>query len=180
MAHSTVRSKQRVVLVEAEDEARVHHHAEVVEPADGGRVVAAQVLPFALRPEPLLPQRLEADEEAPQAAGDGPLEEPRPQHRIDRSRGLPEAPHPPHPVEEGGGEGGVAEEVVVEEVEVPPGKPLDLGERRVHLLHVEGPTAGEEALLVAEGACVRAAPRDDDRVGHEVELAADEVAADGR
>ena len=169
-----------VVLVEAEHEARVHHDAEVVQAADGLPVVPAQVLPLALRAQALGAERLEAHEQAAQAAGDGLLEEAGTQHRVHRARGLPEPPHPPHPVEERLGEGGVAEEVVVEEVEVPPGQALDLRERLLDRLHVEGAPAREEAVLVAEGAGVRAPARDHERVGDEVEIAADEVAAHAR
>jgi hypothetical protein len=35
--------------------------------------------------------------------------------------------HAAHPVEQGSGEAPVAEQVVVQEVQVPAGKPLDLG-----------------------------------------------------
>ena len=50
IAQSTVRSKtDGVVLVHAEDEAPVHHHAEVVQPAHRRVVVAAEVLDLALR-----------------------------------------------------------------------------------------------------------------------------------
>ena len=97
IAHSTVRSKtERVVLVHAEDEAGVDHHAEVVEAADGGVVVAAEVLALALRAQACRAERLEADEEAAQAARRGLLEQPRPQHRVDRAGGLPQPPHPAH------------------------------------------------------------------------------------
>jgi disulfide oxidoreductase YuzD len=59
-----------VVLVEAKDEARVHHDAQVVQAADGRPVVPAQVLPLALRAEALRSQRLEPHEQAPEPAGD--------------------------------------------------------------------------------------------------------------
>jgi len=49
--------------------------------------------------------------------------------------------------------------VVVEEVEMPPGQALDLREGILDRLYVEGASSREEAVLVAEGAGVRA-PRD--------------------
>ena len=170
-----------VVLVEAEHEAGVHHDAEVVQAADGLRVVPAQVLPLALRAQALGARASRSPRRG--CAGRRPtaaLEEAGTQHGVHRARGLPEPAHPPHPVEERPGEGGVAEEVVVEEVEVPPGQPLDLRERVLDRLHVEGAPSREEGVLVAEGAGVRAAARDHDRVGDEVELAPDEVAAHAR
>ena len=52
IAQSTVRSKtDGVVLVHAEDEAAVHHHAEVVEPPHRLPVVAVEVLDLALLAE---------------------------------------------------------------------------------------------------------------------------------
>src|SRR4029453_7249108 len=68
----------------------------------------------------------------------------------------------------------------VQEVEMAARQPLDLRERLVHALHVEGAAALEEGLLVAEVADVRAAARDHDRVGYEVEPSLDEIAAEGR
>ncbi len=71
----------------------------------------------------------------------------------------------------------VPKEVVVEEEEVASGQPLDLGEGLVHRLGVEGFAALEEGFFVAEIAGVRAAARDHDAVGHQVEAAPDQVAA---
>jgi hypothetical protein len=124
-------------------------------------------------------ERLEPHEEAAEAAGGRPLQEAGAEHGVHRARRLPEASHAAHPVEERRGEAGVSEQVVVEEVEVPAGKPVDLRERLVHPLDVEGAASLEERVLVAEAARVGAAPRDDERVGHEVALAAHEVAARG-
>ena len=87
------------------------------------------------------------------------------------------AAHAPQAVEQRLGERRAAEQVVVEEVEVPAGEAVDLGEGVVDRLHVERPAAAEERLLVAEVADVRAAAAHDQRVGHEVALALDEVAA---
>ena len=60
------------------------------------------------------------------------------------------------------------------------GQPLDLRERGIDRLRVEGLSAFEERFLVAEVADVRAAARDDDRVGHQVEAPLDQIAADRR
>ena len=78
------------------------------------------------------------------------------------------------------GEAPIAEQVIVEEVEMAARQPIDLGERVVDALRVEGLAALEERVLVAEVAVLRAAARDDDRVGHEIRAAADQVAADRR
>ena len=59
-------------------------------------------------------------------------------------------------------EAAVAEQVVVEKVEVTPRQPRDLGQRVVDALRVERSAAGKERVLVAEVAMLRAAARDDD------------------
>ena len=53
------------------------------------------------------------------------------------------------------GEAAIAEQVIVEEVEMPSGQPLDLEERGVDPLRVERSAAGEEGVLVAEVAVLR-------------------------
>src|SRR5207249_11380340 len=70
--------------------------------------------------------------------------------------------------------------MVVQEVEVPPGQSIDLGERSIHLHRVELLASLEEGDFVAEVAHVWAAARDDDRVRHQVQMPLDQVAPDGR
>ena len=162
-AHGAVEDT-RVVLVHAEDEAAVHHHAQAVQPPDRLRVVAVEVLDLALGAEARGIERLEADEEAAQARLHRLLEQRRLQDRAHGPRRLPDALHPPHPLEERRGEAHVAEQVIVQEVEVAAGKARDLGERLVHALRVEALASLEEGLLVAEVAGVRAASRHHDGV----------------
>ena len=136
-----------VVAIHAEDETAVDHQAEVVQAADGGRVVAPQVLVFPLLDEVLGIQRLEPDEQAAQPRLHCPLEEVRREHRVDRAGGLPEAAHPAHAVEERRGEAAVAEQVVVEEIQVATRQPLDFRQLRVHGLRIEGTAASKKASL---------------------------------
>ena len=70
--------------------------------------------------------------------------------------------------------------MVVEEVQVAPRQPRDLRERFVHALRVKGLPALEETVLVAERAVMRAAARDHDGVGNEIEAPPDQVPSDGR
>jgi hypothetical protein len=165
-----------IVLVHAEDEARVDHHPEVVQPPHGSGVVVVQVLELAAGAQGRRVQRLEAHEEAAQAGLGRTFEEPGAQHRLDRARRLPEPSHAAHTREEGAGETRVAQQVVVEEVEMSSREPLDLPERGVHTLGVEAAAPGEEGVLVAEVTVVRTPPRHHDGVGDEVALALDEVA----
>ena len=74
----------------------------------------------------------------------------------------------------------VAEQVIVEEVEMTSGQPVDLSERVVYPLGVEGAAAVEERVLVAEVAVLRTSARDHDRVGDEVRAPGDEIAPDRR
>ena len=113
-------------------------------------------------------QRLEADEDAAQARGGRMFDQIAVQDRIDGRGALEEAAHAAHAVEQRRGEAAVAEQVIVEEVEMAARQPLDLGERVVDPLGVERAAAVEERVLVAEVAVLRAAARDDDRVRHEV------------
>ena len=68
--------------------------------------------------------------------------------------------------------------MVVEEIQVPPGQAFDLGQRRIHGLGVERLAALKECLFVTEIADVRTAARHDNRVGHEIQMAFDQVAPD--
>ena len=114
------------------------------------------------------------------ARGRGLLDDVVAQDRVHRRRALKDSAHSPHAAEQFPREPRISEEVVVQEVEVTARKAFDLRERGVHALRVERGTSGEEGVLVAEGAVVRAAPRDHDRVGDEVEPSPDQVSADGR
>ena len=161
IAQSTVRRKtSRSSRSSAEDEAAVDHDAEPSQAADRLGVVAPRFCRLPRRLETARVERLEPDEQAAQAGRRGPLEEVRVQDGLHRGRPLEDAPHAAHPLEEFGREAGVREEMVVEEIEVTAGKRVDLGERLVHALRVERAPAGEEAVLVAEVAVVRAAARD--------------------
>ena len=169
-----------VVLVHAEDEGGVDHDAEVVQAADGGFVSAAQVLRLAGASQVALAQRLEPDEQAAQPALDRLLQQAGAQHGLHGAGRLPQAAHAAQAVEERLGERRAAEEVVVKKVEVAARQAVDLGERLVHALQVERLAAAEEGLLVAEVADVGAAAADHERVGHQVALALDQVAARAR
>ena len=57
---------------------------------------------------------------------------------------------------------------------------LDLGERGIDGLRIEGPPAFEERLLVTEVAHVGTAARHDDGVRDEIAVTLDQIAPDGR
>ena len=78
--------------------------------------------------------------------------------RVTQCRGS----HPGHGAEQLAGELALAEDVVVEEVEMATGQGVDLGQGVVDLLGVEASSAGEERVLVAEVAGVGAAPGHDE------------------
>ncbi len=151
-----------------------------MQPPDGRGVIAAQVLVLALLGEIGRVERLEADEETPEARIHRALDEPGCEHGVHRAGGLPEPSHAPHAVEERRREAAIAEQVIVEEVEMASGQAVDLGQGSVHGSRVERPPALEEGLLVAEVADVRTPARHDDGVGDEVEAALDEIAANRR
>ena len=145
-----------------------------------GGIVAAQVLAL-VRPRQIgRRQGLEADEEASQAGGGGALDQIALKNGIHCGGALEQAPHPAHAIEQRGREAAIAEQVIVEEVEVAARQPRDLGERIVDALRVEGAAACEERVLVAEVAVLGTASRDDDRVRYQVRAAVDQIAANGR
>ncbi len=143
-------------------------------------VVPSDVLPLALPGEVAQVDRLEPHEQAAQPGPYRLFEQAGCEHRVDGTGGLPDPAEAGHPVEQRRGEAPVAEQVVVEEVQVPPGQPVDLGERGVHRLRVEGLPALEERVLIAEVAVVRAAARDHDRVRYQVPVPLDQVPPDRR
>ncbi len=78
------------------------------------------------------------------------------------------------------GKATIAEQMIVEEVEMPARQPIDLGERVVHSLGVERPAAFEERVLVAEVAVLRTPAGDDDRVRNQIGGPSDQIAPDRR
>ena len=125
-------------------------------------------------------QRFEADEQAAQPGASRELDRVVAQDRIDRRGALEHAVHAAHAGEEVSREPAVAEQVIVEEIEMPARQPRDFGQRIVDALRVKRSPAFEERVLVTERAVVRAAARYDDRVRHEIARALDQVAPDRR
>jgi hypothetical protein len=74
----------------------------------------------------------------------------------------------------------LSQQVVVEEVEMPSGEPIDFGQRGIDALCVERSAALEEGVFVAEVTVLGAAARDDDRVGDQVAAPGDQIAANRR
>ncbi len=85
-----------------------------------------------------------------------------------------------HPLEHRFGEVGIAQEMVIEEIEVASWQALYLGQCLINGLCVEGLTSPKERLFVAKVADMRATSRYNDRVGAEVEVTLDEVTPDRR
>src|SRR5438552_437257 len=169
------------VVVHPEHEAAVDHHTEVVQPPNRRVIVTTDVLVFALIREVGRIYSLEADEQTAQSGSHAFLQQPRLfQHRLDRAGSLPQPPHAAHAVEERLGEGWTAKEMVIEKVQVASRKTFDLGQRVLDRLYVVLLPALEKGHLIAEVADVRTAARDDDRVGNEVLMPLDQIAADWR
>ena len=72
------------------------------------------------------------------------------------------------PCEQRLGEAAVAEQMIVEKIEMAARQPVDLGQRIVDALRVKAASTLKERILVAEIAMLRAAARDDDRVRHQI------------
>ena len=166
-----------VVLVQAEDEAAIDHHAQLVEAAHGQVVVVTDVVDLASLAERVGVQRLKANEQAAKSGRSRPLNQPRTQDGRDCASGLPQSAHAAQPVAERLGKARIGKEVVVEKVQMTARQRLDLRKRAIDRLSVESAAAGEEDRLVAEVAGVRTATRDDDGVRHEIEASANEISA---
>ncbi len=108
------------VCIEAEDEASVHHHAEFVATPNGVVIASRKVLSLCMK-EVLWIEGFEADKHTAHACLCGTFDQVSLQDRGDGACALENATHAAHAVEEGGGEATVPEEVVVEEIEMPPG-----------------------------------------------------------
>src|SRR5947209_3414759 len=108
-----------------------------------------------MEPEVLRVERLEADEDAAHARLGRALDQVSLEDRAHGARALEHAAHPAQAGEERLGETAVAEEVIVEEVQVPARQALHLRERPVDLERVEGAAALVERVLVTEVAVMR-------------------------
>lgn len=169
-----------VVVVHPEDEAAVDHDPQAMEPIGHGRIVAAQVLALVATDEIAGREGFEPDEEAAKAGGCGSLDQIAAKHGVDGRRSLEKPVHPAHPVEQRAAEALIAEQMIVEEIEMPPGQARDFRERVINTLRVERAAAGEEGILVAEVAVLRAPARDHDGVRHQIAATVDQIAAHRR
>jgi len=148
----------RILAVQTEDEASIDQDAEVIEPPDDVAIVAAQVLPLAGAGQAAGRERLESDEEAPESRRRRVFDDVIAQDGIDGRGPLEHTPHSPHAAEQIPREARIAQEMVVEEIEVAARESGDLGKRRVDGLGVERAPAREEPVLVAERTVVRTPP----------------------
>ena len=140
-------------------------------------IVASEVLAFVATAEIFLGEGFKSDEDAAQAGFGGFFDEVSAEDGIDSCSTLKEAAHTFHSGENGFREVTIAEEMVVEEVEMTAGQPFDLSESFVDTLRVKAAAALEEGILVAEVAMLGTTAGDNDGVGNEVGGAADEIAA---
>src|SRR4029450_9373730 len=116
------------------------HDAEIVEAPGYRRIIAPEVLALVGAHEVRRGQGFEADEDAAQPRGRGPRAEVPLADRVDGGGALEQPPHAAHAVEERRGEAAIAEQVIVEKVQMAPRQPGDLGERVVDPLGRETAT----------------------------------------
>ena len=94
----------------------------LVEPAHHLAVAAAEVLALAGAREAAGDERFESDEQAPQPRGRGLFDQVVVAGSSPPCGRLEDAAHPAHAAEQIAGEPGVPEEMIVQEVEVSPGR----------------------------------------------------------
>jgi len=166
------------VVVHPEHEAAIDHDAEAVQPFGDSGVIAAEILPFIAAGEIAGGERFESHEETSKSSGRRALDQIAAENRIDRGRALEQPAHPAHALEQRFAESSVAQQMVVEKIEMPARQPIDFRQRLVHTLRVERAAAVKERVLVTEVAMLRTTPGDDDGVRDEIAAAINEVAAD--
>src|SRR5205823_222728 len=71
----------------------------------------------------------------------------------------------------------IPKKMIVEKVKMTAGKTSYFRQRIIDKLRVETATPGEEGIFVTEGAVVRAASRNDDRVRHQVSMPLNQIPA---
>jgi len=118
-----------------------------VQPRGHGRIVAPEVLALAAARQVAGGERLEADEEAAKSGLGGAARSIAAQNGVDGGGALEQPLHPSHPAEEIGGKARIAQQMIVEEIEMASGKPIDLRQRIVDTLGEEGPAAVKKASL---------------------------------
>src|SRR5262249_8119229 len=151
-----------VIIVHPENETAVDHYAQTMQPLDGFSVIAVQVLILVLFAQVRGIERLKTDEQTSQSAFDGLLQQVGGEYGFDSARRLPQPTHAFHSVKQRRGEPGVAEKVVVKEVQMAPRQTFDLSQRVIHSLRVERFAAFEKRFLVTEVAGVWASARNHD------------------
>src|SRR5881296_1444556 len=112
-----------------------------MQPASRCIIVAPEVLELALFEKVRARQRFESNEQAAQSPFNGMFEQVRGKHRVDSAGSLPQTPHAAHALEQRGGKPSIAEEMIVEKIEMAAREALDLCKCRVHGLGVEGSSA---------------------------------------
>ena len=168
------------VVVHAEHKAAVDHDAERMKAIGDGLVIPAQVLPLVAAFQVLRRQRFEADENAAQPGLRSALNQVAAQNGIHRGRALKHTPHAFHALKQRFRKTPVAQQMIVEKVEMAPRQALNLLERIVQTLRVKPASALKECILVAEVAMLRTAARDHDGVWNQVAIAPYQIAANGR
>src|SRR6185312_13672101 len=170
----------RFVGVEPEDKTAVDHDAERMKPLDGLFVVLTDVLALIALDKTRPAERFEAHEDASETGFRGFFNQVAFQDRVDGGSALEDPVHALHSLEEARGKPLMPEQMIVQEIEMSSRKPVDLRQRRIHLLGIEDSAAFEKRILIAKVAMMRTAARHDDRVGNQVPGPFDEVPPDGR
>ena len=169
-----------VVVIKAEHEAAVDHDAQAMQSLDSCHIVLREILQLIARAQILWREGLEAEEDTAQPSLGSLLYQVALQHGGHRGSTLEDAPHAAHALKQFPREMRTAQQVVVEEIEVAAWQAVYLSQGLIDALHIERLALAIERILIAEVAVMRTAARHDERVGHEVFLALDEVASDGR
>jgi hypothetical protein len=148
--------------------------------AGNGLVVAAKVLALVAALQVLRRERLKADEDAAQPRSPPHARSGRRARWNPPSR-RPETAAPcPSCHQTALRKTPVAEQMIVEKIEMASRQPVDLRQRIVHPLCVESLPTLKERILVTEVAMLRASARHHDGIRHQIIVAPDEIAAHRR
>jgi hypothetical protein len=168
------------IAIHSEDKAAIDHDAKGMKPIGNCLIVAAEVLPLVALSQILRCERLKADEEAAQSRFGCTLDQVAAQNGINRCGALKQTPHPLHTGEQSFRKPSIAQQMIIEKVEMAPRQPLYLCQRILNSLGIETPSTLKEGILIAKVAMLGAPSRHHDRVRHQVRRAPDEIAANRR
>src|SRR5882724_3958925 len=168
------------VIIHAKDKAAIDHDAERVQAVCHLLVVTAQILSLVASLEVLRCKRLKPHEDAAQSRLRGTLDQVAAQNGIHGCCALKQPLHALHAIKQRFPKTPITEQMIVKEIEMTSGQPLDLSQRIIHSLCVESSATLKECVFIAEITMLRTSARHDNGIRHQIIRSPNEIAANWR